>query len=248
MPILTHSGDITEPDSPANVEVDNDVAEYGPDRRGHKSRERRCVACNQVKDPADMIRFVKGPEDQVVPDIAGKLPGRGVWVSAERELLQKAITTMAFARGFKSQVKLGDDLIASTEVGLKRSVLALLSMAKKSGKIVMGFDQAIGLAREGTLGLRIEASDGSADGRGKIRTLSRAIARELEFADPPVIGCFNAETLGMSFGRAKLVHAGVKRGKLAKRLHIEALRLSGFVPLIPTDWDDYAHEVKPKER
>jgi predicted RNA-binding protein YlxR (DUF448 family) len=239
------TSDITDTDLAA-LKVAEET-EYGPDKRGHKSRERRCVALGQVKDPAEMIRFVKGPSNQVVPDIAGKLPGRGVWVSADAELLNRAITSKAFARGFKSQVKVGDDLAVLTEAGLRRSVLGLLSMAKKSSKIAMGYDQVVGLAREGALGIRIEARDGAADGRGKIRTLSRAIARELEYADPPVIGCFSAYELGECFGRDKLVHAGIKRGKLGKRLQVETIRLSGFVPLIPSDWVDYAHEVKPKE-
>lgn len=237
----------TPTDIANNENLSEEELEYGTDRRGHKSKERRCVALGEVRDPKDMVRFVKGPDNMVVPDIAGKLPGRGVWVSANLELLQKAIKSKAFARGFKSQIKMPDDLEGQVEAGLKRSVLGLLSMAKKSANIAMGYDQVIGMAREGVLGLRVEARDGAADGRGKIRTLSRAIARELELSDPTTIGCFTAYELGDCFGRDKMVHAGIKRGKLCKRLRLEAERLSGFVPLIPTDWDDYDHEVKKKE-
>lgn len=226
---------------------EDEIEEFGPDRRGHKSRERKCIAQNAVRDPADMIRFVRDPENNVVPDITGKLPGRGVWVSADLENLEKAIKSGSFPRGFKSKVTVPENLTELVEDGLKRSVLGLLSMAKKSGRIALGFDQVIALARDGSLGMRIEAQDGAADGRGKIRTLSRAVARELERNDPPVIGCFTAHELGDIMGRDKLVHAGLGRGKLSRRLREEAHRLSGFVALIPTDWADYAHEVKPKE-
>tara|TARA_R110002020_G_scaffold67207_3_gene176737 strand:- start:1414 stop:2106 length:693 start_codon:yes stop_codon:yes gene_type:complete len=226
---------------------EEETEEFGPDRRGHKSRERKCLALNEVRDPADMIRFVRDPENNVVPDITGKLPGRGVWVSADLENLKKAIKSGAFPRGFKSKVTVPNDMVGLVEDGLKRSVLGLLSMAKKSGRIALGFDQVIALARDGSLGLRIEAQDGAADGRGKIRTLSRAVARELERNDPPVIGCFTAHELGDIMGRDKLVHAGLGRGRLSRRLREEAHRLSGFVALVPTDWADYAHEVKPKE-
>ena len=224
-----------------------ELLEYGPDKRGHKSKERRCVALNEVRDPKDMIRFVKAPDNHVVSDIAGKLPGRGVWVSADRGLMEKAMKTGAFARGFKSKVVVPEDLVDQVDAGLRRAVLALVSMAKKSGQIAVGFDQSIGMAREGVLGLRLEAANGSSDGRSKIRTLSRAVARELELGDPSIIGCFTKTELGVAMGRDKLVHAGIKRGKLCKRLRGEAERLSGFVPLIPTDWVDYAHEVKTKE-
>jgi predicted RNA-binding protein YlxR (DUF448 family) len=224
-----------------------ELLEFGPDKRGHKSKERRCVALGEIRDPRDMVRFAKSPDNIVVPDIAGKLPGRGVWVSADKVLMHKAIKSGAFARGFKSKVCLPEDLSEQVEAGLRRSVLALISMAKKSGQIAVGFDQTIGMAREGALGLRLEAANGSSDGRSKIRTLSRAVARELELGDPPIIGCFTKTELGETMGRDKLVHAGIKRGKLCKKLRDEAGRLSGYVPLIPTDWVDYAHEVKPKE-
>ncbi len=225
----------------------NEDHAYGPDKRGHKSRERKCVALNEVRDPRDMVRFVLSPDNAVVPDITGKLPGRGVWVSADLELLQKALKSGAFSRGFKAKARVPDDLALQVETGLRRSVSGLLAMTKKSGQIAIGYDQTIGMAREGVLGLRIEARDGSADGRGKIRTLSRAVARELELSDPTIIGCFTANELGDIMGREKLVHAGVKRGKICKRLSEEARRLSGFVPLIPADWADYAHEVKLKD-
>ena len=29
-----------------------------------------------------MVRFVLGPEGEMVPDVAGRLPGRGFWLSA----------------------------------------------------------------------------------------------------------------------------------------------------------------------
>lgn len=242
---MTTPTDIINAEALEAIEADD--LEYGPDKRGHKPKERKCVALNEVRDPAEMVRFVKSPDNVVVPDITGKLPGRGVWVSADRDLLAKALKTGAFARGFKSKVKVPEDLIDQVEAGLRRAVLALISMTKKSGQIAVGYDQTIGMAREGILGLRLEAVNGSSDGRGKIRTLSRAVARELELGDPTIIGCFTKAELGVAMGRDKLVHAGVKRGKLCKRLRLEAERLKGFVPLIPADWTDYAHEVKTKD-
>jgi len=141
-------------DISTHMDVSDEESEYGPDRRGHKSRERKCIALGEVRDPKEMVRFVRDPENKVIADISGKLPGRGTWVSSERSLLEKAIKTNGFARGFKSKVTVPDDLVEQTEAGLKRSSLALISMGKKSGQIVMGFDQTIGLARDGALGLR----------------------------------------------------------------------------------------------
>ncbi len=213
------------------------------DTRGHKSRERRCVARNEVRDPQEMIRFVVGPENTVYPDIKGKLPGRGVWVSSTREDLETAIKKGGFKRGFKGNVSLPDDLPAQVEAGLKRHTLSLIGMAKKSGKLFIGFDQVMAAARSDALGWRIEASDGAEGSRGKIRALSKAIAFEVELPLPRVIGCFDSQEIGAVVGREAIIHCALPHGRLAKSLGISARRLSGFIPLVPEGWVDAQHEA-----
>lgn len=213
------------------------------DKRGHKSRERKCVARNEVRDPARMIRFVVGPDKRIYPDILGKLPGRGSWVSASREDLDVAIHKGGFKRGFKGQAQVPDDLAAQVEAGLRKQVLSLIGMAKKSGKLFIGFDQVMAAARTDALGWRIEASDGAEGSRGKIRTLAKAIAREVELPLPRVIGCFDSTELGAVVGRDAITHCAVPHGRIAKSLGLAAKRLGGFVPLVPEGWADAQHEA-----
>ena len=216
------------------------------DKRGHKPTQRRCIAKCEVRERHDMIRFVTDPTGVVVPDILGKLPGRGVWVSSDAGSLSEVISKTAFSRSFKSKVKVLDDLLSTTERLLSRRVLGLVTMARKAGSISLGFDQVQSMAREAEVAIRIEASDGSADGRGKIRTLSKAMNREYNFADPIVVGCFSSNKIGAALSRESIVHVGIKRGKLAKTLSVEVMRLSGFVDLVPVDWPDREHEIKIK--
>lgn len=213
------------------------------DKRGHKSRERKCVSRNDVRDPAEMIRFVLGPENTVYPDILGKLPGRGVWVSATRDDLKTAIQKGGFKRGFKGNVNVPEDLTAKVEAGLRKHSLSLIGMAKKSGKLFIGFDQVMAAARTDALGWRIEASDGAEGSRGKIRTLSKAVAHEVELKLPRVIGCFHSTELGAVVGREAITHCAVPHGRIAKSLGISARRLGGFVPLVPEGWADAQHEA-----
>lgn len=213
------------------------------DKRGHKSRERKCVSRNEVRDPSEMIRFVVGPDNTVFPDILGKLPGRGVWVSAAREDMDVAINKGGFKRGFKGNVKVPDDLTVQVEAGLRKHTMSLIGMAKKSGKLFIGFDQVMTAAKVDALGWRIEASDGAEGSRGKIRALSKAVAREVELKLPRVIGCFHSTELGAIVGRDSLIHCAVPHGRIAKSLGISARRLSGFVPLVPEGWADAQHEA-----
>ena len=220
--------------------------EFGPDLRGHKPLERRCLASGETRDPIHMVRFVLDPEGVVTPDIQGKLPGRGVWVSSDRNSLEKVIAQKSFARGFKGQAKIEDDLIDLTERLLMRRILGLMTMARKASVIAMGFDQVQSMAREAAIAIRIEAADGSKDGRSKIRTLAKAMNREQELPDPIVLGCFSADQIGKALARESIVHAAVKPCKLAKSMKREVYRLSGFRDLIPLDWPDRAHEIREK--
>mgnify|MGYP003869006691 CR=1 FL=1 len=198
---------------------------------------------NEVRDPAEMIRFVVGPENKVFPDILGKLPGRGAWVSSTREDLDLAINKGGFKRGFKGNVKVPGDLTEQVESGLRKHTLSLIGMAKKSGKLFVGFDQVMTAAKVDALGWRIEASDGAEGSRGKIRALSKAVAREVELKLPRVIGCFDSSELGAIVGRDSLIHCAVPHGRIAKSLGLSARRLSGFVPLVPEGWADAQHEA-----
>jgi ribosomal protein L30E len=178
----------------------------------------------------------------VTPDIRGKLPGRGVWVSADKDTLGTAVKTGAFARGFKAQCEKPDGLLDQVEGLLSQHLLGQVSMALKSGNLVMGFDQVRKLTRENPVAVRLEALDGSEGGRSKIRTLSKAVSRECEVAEPPAIGCFMAVELGQAIGRDAIVHAVVKPGKLARSMVETAHKLSGFRPIIPNEWPDRSHE------
>jgi len=213
------------------------------DKRGHKSRERRCVARGEVRDPQVMIRFVVGPENTVFPDVLGKLPGRGVWVSSTREDLQIAIDKGGFKRGFKGSVSIPDTLAAQVETGLRRHTLSLIGMAKKSGKLFIGFDQVMVAARTDALGWRIEASDGAEGSRGKIRALAKAVSREIELPLPQVIGCFTSAELGAVVGRETIIHCAVPHGRIAKSLGLSAKRLAGYTALVPEGWADAQHEA-----
>ena len=190
----------------------------------------------------DMIRFVMGPDQQLVPDIAGKLPGRGVWVLANRLSLEKAIKTGGFKRGLKSNVKVGADIVELTEKLLRQRVLSLLTMALKAGQLYMGFDQVKTAAQTERLAWRIEAKDGAAGGRGKIRVLTKAVSQDLGQSPTPVIGCFTAIELGQALGREAMVHVAMKSSPMAKSLKHAVQRLSGFCDLVPESWEDKIHE------
>lgn len=230
-------------DTPAS-----DTGEQQPrrSRDGHRSRERTDIASGVLMSPGRMIRIGYAPDGDIVPDIFGKLPGRGAWVAANRQAVEKAIKTGAFLRAAKGRNKPSsaalDGFGDKIEQGLRARVIGLLTMANRAGELVSGFDKMRTSALNAELAFRVEAQDGAPDGRSKIRVIAKAVAKELGQTPAPVIGLFDAQVLGKIIGRDDAVHMGVRTGRLAGALSEELSRLSGFCSLIPAGWPDREHE------
>ena len=193
-------------------------------------------------DPAAMIRIAFGPDGLVVPDFAGKLPGRGAWIVPSRDAVTQAVKSGAFARAAKSKVNMPDGFADIIENGLRLRVLGLLGMAKRAGEIETGFDKVRGAAQSGLLAYRFEALDGSEDGRSTIRASAKSAAYELEETPPPCVGVFTGAELGATLGREYLVHVGLSKGRVAKSLRQALTKLAGFTSLVPQTWPDTEHE------
>lgn len=188
---------------------------HGDDNPG----QRRCIATGQEKPKAEMVRFVLGPDGQVVPDLAEKLPGRGIWVSANRRALEKAVTKRLFSRAAKEQVMVPQGLVDDVEAGLARRVSDLVSLARKAGQAVAGYEKVKAWVDEGRARVLLQAADGSERGKTKVK---------LPADEGPTIACLSAGELGLSFGRDRVIHAALGHGGLTARIVQDAGRLAGL--------------------
>ena len=91
--------------------------------------DRMCIVTRAVKDEAELIRFVRSPEGVAVPDLARKLPGRGVWVSLARARVAEAAAKKLFSRGFQAETAIPPDLEQRVSMLLRQQALSLLSRA-----------------------------------------------------------------------------------------------------------------------
>ena len=165
-----------------------------------------------------MVRFVLDPEGQVVPDLEGRLPGRGMWLSANADVLERAVKRGAFARAARRTVHVPPDLRARIEDGLTRRIRDLIGFARRGRQAVCGRETVLEWLRAGRAGLLVEASDGSAAERARL-----VGGREM-----PVVAPLPAATLGAVFGRDHAVHVAIAPGRLADAIAVEAKRLAGF--------------------
>lgn len=180
--------------------------------------ERRCIVSGESQPKTGLVRFVVGPDNQIVPDVLEKLPGRGIWVSANRDALEKAIAKKLFSRGAKAQVNIPDGLIDEVERQLVRRVIDLLALSRKSGSAVAGFEKVKSWLADGRAKILLQASDGSARGKGKLWTPEGG----------RFFGSLTASELGLAFGRESVIHGALGAGGLTQRVVDDATRLAGF--------------------
>ncbi|OWJ75455.1 hypothetical protein CDV49_17080 [Haematobacter genomosp. 1] len=181
--------------------------------------ERRCIVTGEVQPRQGLIRFVVGPEDRIFPDVTGKLPGRGIWVAADRAAVDKAARKGLFSRAARRAVTVPPDLADEVEGMVARRVVDLVSLARKAGEAVAGFEKVKDWLDKDRAAVLIQASDGSERGKTKLH--------------PPggtntFIGCLTASELGLAFGREHAIHGALAAGGLATRVVEEAAKLAGL--------------------
>jgi hypothetical protein len=166
-----------------------------------------------------------------VPDLARKLPGRGVWVTAGRETVAAAVKGNAFAKSLKRAVAVPADLPQTIETLFERRALEALSLANKAGLVATGFDRVEALLDGGQAAVLVHGSNAAADGRRKLDRKFQAIERE-KGQTPAIVDWLTIEQLSLAIGRSNVVHAGLKQGGATQRFLRDAERLrryrSGF--------------------
>lgn len=181
---------------------------------------RRCIVTRERRPRQALIRFVLAPDGSVVPDLEERLPGRGFWLSADRDVVNTACARNLFAKAARARAVAAPDLADLVEKRLVERCVSLLGLARRAGQAVAGFEKVRArILRGSPVGLLVEASDGTSHGRSKVTALA---------SDVPRVGVLTGAELGRAMGRDRAVHAVIDRGRLADRFLAEAERLGGF--------------------
>jgi predicted RNA-binding protein YlxR (DUF448 family) len=202
-----------------------------PSERSGERRQRRDIVSGAVMDEARLVRFVAGPGGEVTPDLARKLPGRGLWVACDRTSVEIAQRKGLFSRAAKMKLIAPAELPGLVERLLVTRLLAGLGLARKAGEIEWGYERVQAAIRAGRAAVWIEAADGAADGRRKLDALTRKLEHP-----PRLIGLFAAAELSLALGVENVIHSAFLAGRGADRWTSDVERLSGFRPLFPEGW------------
>lgn len=83
---------------------------------------RKCLATGEMKPKKEMIRIVRSKDGEVSVDTTGKKPGRGAYVSLDRDAILAA----------KKKNIFGSQLNAEVDDSVYEELLALLDKESKS--------------------------------------------------------------------------------------------------------------------
>jgi predicted RNA-binding protein YlxR (DUF448 family) len=191
------------------------LAEPDPGTR----RPRRCVASRESWPREALLRFVVAPDGDLVADLQERLPGRGLWVRAERAALERAVRGRLFARAAGREVRVAPGLAQDLERALVGRCVDLIGLARRAGTVWQGFDQVEAALREGRVALLVQASDAAADGVRKLAGVARGVR---------VVRVLDRAEIGRALGREAAVHVALAAGGLADKFWIAAQRLQGF--------------------
>lgn len=222
------------PEQPATPCKDDAIADLpipedgGPDAEeaAESGPLRRCLATGAVQGKDGMIRFAVAPDGSVVPDVEERLPGRGLWLSADRAALERALAKRLFAKAARRAVTVPADLPDRLAGLLRQRCLDRIGLARRAGQALAGYEkvrEALKGGRVGRMGpppgVLLEAADGSPEQRGKLTALAPGL---------PVVDAFPAAELAAALGREHAVHAVLAQGRLAEGLLRDTARLSGL--------------------
>ncbi len=173
--------------------------------------ERTCIVTREAKAPAELIRFVLGPDLQVVPDLKHKLPGRGVWITARSNLVEEAAKRRLFSRAFKMEAKAPETLAKDIERLLRDDLRQGLSLANKAGTVITGFHKVESAITDKPIVALIHAAEAADDGR---RKLANQLRKRLDGAISgfPVVQDLSNDELDLALGRSHVIHAALVAG------------------------------------
>jgi hypothetical protein len=166
-----------------------------------------------------MLRFVVGPGNEIVPDVAARLPGRGWWLSPRRDIVDRAVAKRLFARAARRPVAVAAGLSDHIEALLVQRCIDAIGLARRAGLAVAGYERVRDAIRQGKSGVLLAAFDGAEGARRKLAGSGRGL---------PLLCVLRADEIGAAFGREHVVNASLGAGPLGRRLVIDAHKLAGF--------------------
>lgn len=227
------------PEPPTNPPVNPPAEPAASELR--RGPERTCIVTRKAGPASDLMRFVLGPDQSVVVDLRGKLPGRGAWVSPTARTLGEAVRKRLFSRAFKTEALASPTLVEEVDAALLRDLVGALALANKAGAVTTGFFKVEAALSAGRAAALIHAREAAEDGRRKLAGALRK-GEAHTTCGVAVFDDLAGDDLDMALGRVHVIHAALlagagSEGCLARWRRLRLFRGVGDEAAPPRDVD-----------
>ena len=188
--------------------------------------DRQCALTRTVQPVSGMVRFVPDPDGKLVPDVDGRAPGRGVWVTARADHVREAAARNVFARSLKRKIHLPPDLAQLTQTRLEQRLQGALGLARKAGQLQTGATRVKSAIAAGNVLALLTARDAAPDGRRKMMASLRAADLEQQV---PHFDILSSSQLGLALGQENVIHAALTSGAAAESALVRVRKLARYV-------------------
>ena len=185
---------------------------------------RKCLVTGTTIEKKDLIRFVIDPQNNLIADINQNLPGKGYWVKADRDTILKAINKNILHKAIKKEVNIEKNVLDRIEMQITKQIINQISLCRKAGAAIFGFDKIKAAIKSNNIGLVIQALDGS--DREKKRLVNRSIPKILD-------DCLTGSDLGKAFGRENVIHCAILRSGFVENIYFHSNRLNNLKNHVP---------------
>ncbi|MBF0143875.1 MAG: DUF448 domain-containing protein [Magnetococcales bacterium] len=187
----------------------------------------RSCFISRTRHPREvLLRFVVDPFGNLVEDLSGRLPGRGIYVVPDRGTLQAlAKRKDALRRFFPGGVAVPpmELLLPRLEVGFSRRLMDGIGLARRSGNLRTGLRGAEESLEGGEGPLLLLAADTAAHTREKFARLLARWAREGHEGES-LEGLLDRERFGLACGKGPVAVLAVLGRKMVLRVRSDAWR------------------------
>jgi uncharacterized protein len=191
-----------------------------------------------------LIRFVAAPDGTVTPDLKAVLPGRGCWVTAERDIVDKAVRRGLFARALKAGVVAPDDLASNVDRAMARQLAGTLGLLRKAGHLVQGAAKVEDWVRSGRAAFTLHATDAAADGVRKMTQARRAVLA-LENVAIDGFALFTSAEMSLALGGENVIHAAAIIGRPSAGARDKCVALARYRGMGRLDLELSDHPASP---
>ncbi|MBF0125717.1 MAG: DUF448 domain-containing protein [Magnetococcales bacterium] len=180
---------------------------------------RRCAITRNRRPRELLLRLVADPQGRLTEDLAGRLPGRGIYVTPD-----PARVTALLARHKTAGEEIGI-LLARLQSSLLQRLLEGVGLARRAGGCKVGLREVEELLKHGHHPLVLLATDA-----GSIRDKLTHLLRDNDGIE--VLEVLNREQLGTIWGGRLVALAAVTNSGVIQRIRIDAARWRSFTQVV----------------